>query len=435
MDVPNTHSIEALPPEQIKLGKRWRKNPPEQIAEAARQLELTGTVVEPPLLDANDYVVCGGAIVQAAQRLKWPTIPVLRVNNMSPEELRLYAINAHKLSDMGGYDNAMLAEELRELAKLLGDDVLSRLAIPEGELTQLLGLAGGTADDDVDAALEREGIAPITRPGDLWKLGQHRLLCGTALEGWSYEAVMKDELAQFVLTDMPYNISMRTISSQPDREEFAFGHGEMSPNEFARFITTAMRHMKEASEPGSLHAFFMSYHFLLELLRAGTIVFGRPKALCTWVKSLPGQGSLFRSQTEQIAYFRNGDSPHRNNVQLGKHQRSRSTAWHYDGMTTASAERDETLKFHATPKPVLLLKDAILDVTSRTGIVLDPFAGIGSIILAAHSAERRAFAIEIEPGFVDVAIRRMRNAHGIDAIRESDGMSFSELETLQSEGA
>lgn len=150
--------------------------------------------------------------------------------------------------------------------------------------------------------------------------------------------------------------------------------------------------------------------------------------MCTWVKSQPGQGSLFRSQTEQVAYFRNGDAPHINNVQLGKHGRNRSTAWHYAGMTTASSERADLLKEHATPKPVDLLQDAILDVTNKGGIVLDPFGGIGSTMLAAHACERRAHLIEIEPRYVDVTIRRMHSAHGVEAIRVSDGKSFSELE-------
>ena len=426
----NSHTIEYMAPEAIKSRARaWRKYHPAQIKEARRQLELGG-VVEPPLIDSDNRVVCGGAIIQAAKELKLASIPVLRVADMSPDELRLYSINAHKLADMGGYDDLLLAEELRELEKLLGEDKLKTLAIAEGELSLLLGLTEAVPSEDVEALAPREEQPPITRPGDLWLIGKHRFLCGSALEASSYEALMNDELAQFILTDPPYNVPMKTISSDSSREEFAFAHGEMSPNEFTRFLTNAMRHMKQASEPGSLHALFMSYHYLPELFRAGMIVFDRARAMCTWVKSQPGQGGLFRSQTEHIVYFCNGDGPHRNNVQLGKHKRNRSTAWHYDGMTTPSAARDETLKFHATPKNVMMLKDAILDVTGRGGVVLDPFAGIASTMVAAQSAERRAFCIEIEPRFIDVAIRRMRETYKIDAVRASDGVSFSELEGI-----
>jgi DNA methylase len=426
----NCHSIEYVEVSAIKLrDRRWRINPARQIDEAARQLQRTGKVVEPPLLDGDDYVVCGGAIVQAAQKLKWTTIPILRVGNMSPEQLRLYAINARKLSDMGSYDDALLAEELRELEKLLGEQALATLAMDEGELTRLLGLGERTGQEASELLVIDDSAAVITEPGDLWQIGEnHRLLCASSLEASSFVTLMDGKRAQFGLADPPYNISMRTISSNPDREEFAFAHGEMTPNEFTRFLTKVMREMKLVSDEGSLHAFFMSYHYLLELLRAGTMVFGRPKAMCTWVKSQAGQGSLFRSQTEQIVYFQNGTGPYRNNVQLGKHGRNRSTAWHYDGMTTASSERAELLKEHATPKPTDLLKDAILDVTTRRGIVLDPFGGIGSTMVAAEAAERCAYLIEIEPRYVDVTIRRMRKAYGLEAIRLRDGRTFSDTE-------
>lgn len=425
----NTHSIEYRDPATIKLRKRpWRKYPARQIAEAKRQLERTKMVVDPPLIDSDGYAVCGGAIIQATTELGWKSIPMLLVANMSPEELRLYSINAHKLTELGGYDDLLLIEELRELDRLLEEDVFKCLAIEEGELTQLLGL-GGKAVEDGTCSEVKQSVVAITRPGDLWQFENRcRMLCASSLEHGSFEMLMRGELAQFGLTDSPYNIPMSTISSDPTREEFAFAHGEMSPNEFTRFLTTVMRSMKGVSEPGAWHAYFMSYHFLLELLRAGTIVFGRPKAMCTWVKSQAGQGSPFRSQTEQIVYFRNGDAPPRDNVQLGKHGRNRSTAWHYDGMTTASGERAELLKSHATPKAVNMLQDAILDVTSHDGIVLDPFGGIGSTMLAAHAVERRAYLIEIEPRFVDVAVRRMQSASGLVATRESDGRSFDDLE-------
>lgn len=426
----NTHKIEHLELSAIKLRDRsWRTNSARQIDEAARQLERTGQVVEPPLLDDENHVVCGGAIVQAAQKLCWSHIPVLRVSGMSPDELRLYSINARKLSEMGADDDALLAEELRTLETLLGKEALETLAIDEGEVTRLLKLDKAVEEDLSGVTISNEPVAAITRPGDLWQFeGGHRFLCASSLESQNFAILMDGSVAQFGLTDPPYNISMSTISSKSEREEFAFGHGEMSPNEFTRFLTKVMREMKLVSEEGSLHAFFMSYHYLLELLRAGVIVYGRPKAMCTWIKTQAGQGSLYRSQTEHIAYFRNGEVAHRNNVQLGKYGRNRSTAWHYDGMTTATSERDELLKDHATPKPTDLLKDAILDVTSHGGIVLDPFGGIGSTMVASHSAERCAYLMEIEPQYVDVAIRRMRKTFGVDAIRLQDGMSFSDLE-------
>lgn len=435
MVINNSHTIEVIELSAIKLRHlQWRINPPPQIDEAVRQLERTGQIVEPPLLDSDNRVVCGGATVQAAIKVGWTHIPVLRVSNMTPDELRLYALNARMLSDMGKNDDALMVDEIRELEMLLGEGTLAALAMEEGELTRLLGLAESVNDDFSGLSAASAEAVAITRVGDLWQVGKdHRLLCASSLETSSFTFLMNGQRAQFGLADPPYNIPKSIYSGDQSRKEFAFGHGEMSPNEFTRFLTKVMSEMKTVSEEGSLHAFFMSYHFLLELLRAGTVVFDRPRAMCTWIKTQPGHGSLFRSQTEQIVYFRNGDISHRNNVQLGKFGRNRSTAWHYDGMTTATSERAELLKAHGTPKPTDLLKDAILDVTSHGGIVLDPFSGIGGTMLAAHAAERRAYLIEIEPQYVDVTIRRMHAAYGIDAIRLQDGRKFSELEASASE--
>ena len=198
----NSHSIEYIELAAIKLrDRRWRNNPPRQIDEAVRQLDRVGQVGEPPLLDSENRVVCGGAIVQAARKLRWTHIPILRIANMSPDELRLYAINAHKLNDMGGYDEALLADDCERSRRQLRSP----------------------------------------NPAICGKLGNS---------------------CRFGLVDPPYNIPS-TISSNPNREEFAFAHGEM----FARFLTTVMREMKAVSDEGSLHAFFMSYHYLLELLR------------------------------------------------------------------------------------------------------------------------------------------------------------------------
>lgn len=281
-----------------------------------RLVEWTGDIEIPPFIDKDNRIVFGEEFVLAARELGLETITVVRSDRLTQEEFRLYAVNAQKVLDMGAFDEALLAEELKELEQILGYEALTDLAFEEGELTKLFELERAVAEEEANPS--SPDVPVITRPGDLWKVGRHRFLCASSLEASSFTLLMDGELASFGFTDMPYNLAMRDISGDPNREEFAFAHGEMSPNEFTRFQTTVMRFMKEHSKQGSLHAFFMSYHFLAELLRAGINVFGRPKALCTWFKSQAGQGSLFRSHTEQIAYFKNGTAPHRNNVQLGK---------------------------------------------------------------------------------------------------------------------
>src|SRR5437764_3726588 len=138
--------------------------------------------------------------------------------------------------------------------------------------------------------------------------------------------------------------------------------------------------------------------------------------LAVWVKSNAGQGSFYRSQHELVGVFRVGGGPHLNNVELGRYGRSRSNVWHYAGVNAFRAGRLDDLEAHPTVKPVMMVCDAIKDCTARRDIVLDTFAGSGTTILAAERIGRRAFAMEIAPRFVDLAVRRWQAFTGKDAI-------------------
>lgn len=407
----------------------WHVENPKQHELMRKSVQAHG-IVQPPLVDSNMRVVCGGLTVKVARELGLNEMPYIVVDHMSDDQLRLYSIRATQIAKFAEYDEEMLAVEIRQLQQLIEMPSFADLGFEQGEMDRILKLTELDLGIDIDTAPEVEHRFTVTQPGDCWVMEGHRLLCGDALQSENYDRLMSGNRARFGLSDVPYNLDHSIISGNGrfKHDNFKMGSGEYSPNEFTRFLTKAMRNMADHSMDGSLHALFMSYHFLLELLRAGTVVFGRPKAMCTWIKKQGGQGGIFRSQTEFIVYFKNGTAPYLNNVQLGRHGRNRTNAWFCDGMNTPSVERDELLSEHPTPKPVQLLKDAILDVTNSGDIVLDPFAGIGSIILAAHACERRAFAMEIDPGYVDVSLRRVRKTLGIEPIRESDGMSFTELE-------
>jgi hypothetical protein len=421
------HSIEYISPNLIKPRHReWRTHSPQSLELVRASLRARG-VVEPPLIDSDNRVVCGALVVEACKQERLNTIPILRVDHLSDEELRLYAIAANRLADLSGYDEELLADELRDLEQLLEHPDFGQLGFDPAELDRILNLTGTQVGLGIDDAPPPDPENCVTSVGELWLLGSHRFLCGDALAATSYVALMAGELARFSLVDLPYNLPADTITKR-QFSDFCMAAGELSPAEFTRFQTRAMRHISDHSVDGSLHAFFMSYHFLLELLRAGTIVFGRPKGMCTWVKSQPGQGSLFRSQTEFITYFKKGREKHTNNIKLGRYGRNRTTAWHFDGVNGSSLQSDNLTADHPTPKPVALLREAILDVTNRHEIVLDPFAGSGSIILAAEAVERRAFCMELDPTYVDVALRRCRKTLGIEPVRASDGLTFSELE-------
>lgn len=430
-------SLDTLPPQAVTPRQReWQTHPPEQIDFVCKTIERHG-LPQPVLIDSQNRVVCGWMWVLGARRLRLNTIPVVRVNHLTDDELRLYAVAANRIADRSGYDDGLLADELQELQKLLDLPDFSHLGFEPAELDRLLGLTQLDLGIDIDEVPEPEAGTSISQSGDRWIIGEHRLVRGDAMNGVSHDALLAGEQVRFTLSDPPYNLPAKAISGggQFKHENFLQGAGEFSPAEFTRFLTMAMRHIHARSLEGSLHAFFMGYQFLLELLRAGNIVFGRPKALCTWVKSNGGQGALFRARTEHVAYFKKGTAPHLNHIMLGAYGRNRTTAWEYDGMNTFSPERAELLAGAPTPKPVEMLRDAILDVTDQGDIVYDPFAGSGSVILAAHAAQRRAFVMELDGRYADVALRRVRKALEIEPYRESDGASFSDLEDARDLGS
>ncbi|WP_374612016.1 DNA modification methylase [Sphingorhabdus sp.] len=426
--------IEYLSPGEIKPRHRgWRTHKPELHRTLEHSIRTNG-VVEPVLIDSESRVVCGSAVVEAATRLGLNRIPVLRVEHLSDAQLRAYALSSAKMAEMSGFDEDILALELQDLKALLEGLDFTNLGFATGELDRILGLTDMELDARIDDVPAARPDYMVSKVSDLWLIGEHRLFNGDALETSSYAKLMDGELAELILSDLPYNLRADTISGNGKFKhgDFVQAAGELSRAEFTRFLTRAMRHMRANSEPGSIHMLFMGWQYLLELLRAGSIVYDELKAIVTWVKKQGGQGAFYRSQTEFVGVFKHGTERHRNNIMMGKYGRNRTTAWFYDGMNTPSAERDELLALHPTVKPVELLADAILDCSTKGSIVLDPFAGSGSIIIAAEKVKRRAFAMELDPIYVDVSLRRIANTLGIDAIRASDGAKFSELDEAAS---
>ena len=197
--------------------------------------------------------------------------------------------------------------------------------------------------------------------------------------------------------------------------------------EFVEFLKNTLGKASAVSRDGAVHFVCMDWRHIGQLLEAGEEVYGATLNLAVWVKSNAGQGSFYRSQHELIAVFRVGDRPSLNNIELGRHGRNRSNVWHYQGANTFRAGRLDDLKAHPTVKPVALVADAMKDCTRRGDIVIDTFCGSGTTILAAERVGRHARAIEIEPRFVDVAIRRWQAFTRRDAIHAESGLTFDEL--------
>ena len=229
--------------------------------------------------------------------------------------------------------------------------------------------------------------------------------------------------------DPPYNVAVRDIVGRGriKHGEFVMGSGELSRGEFVEFLKNTLGKAAAVSRDGAVHFVCMDWRHIGQLLEAGEEVYGATLNLAVWVKSNAGQGSFYRSQHELIAVFRVGDRPSLNNIELGRHGRNRSNVWHYQGANTFRAGRLDDLKAHPTVKPVALVADAMKDCTRRGDIVIDTFCGSGTTILAAERVGRHARAIEIEPRFVDVAIRRWQAFTRRDAIHAESGLTFDEL--------
>jgi hypothetical protein len=204
--------------------------------------------------------------------------------------------------------------------------------------------------------------------------------------------------------------------------------GEMDSFQFTEFLRTSLGNLVRVSRDGAVHFVCMDWRHLVELYAAAVEIYHTQLNLCVWNKSNGGMGSLYRSQHELIGVYRVGNAPHLNNVELGKHYRYRTNVWSYAGQNAFGAKRDEELSLHPTVKPIPLIADALLDVTSRGDHVLDGFLGSGSTLLAAEQIGRIAYGIEIDPRYIEVTLQRWLALTGEESIHEPSGLTFSELQ-------
>ena len=399
-----------------------------QIAESIKQFGFSN----PVLIDGANQIIAGHGRVAAAKLLGMVTVPAIRLEHLSEAEKRAYIIADNRLAELAGWDRETLAIELQNLtiSDISFDVAITGFETPEIDLLIEELDAAGT-EDDADLVPERDSAKPpITAPGDLWQLGRHRLLCADATKPVSFEQLMDGEQAQLVFTDPPYNVPIDGhVSGLGDvkHAEFAMASGEMSETEFTAFLETVFGNLAAHSVDGSIHFICMDWRHLFEMVVAGRCVYSDVKNLCIWNKSNGGMGSLYRSKHELVFVFKSGTAPHINNVELGKFGRYRTNVWDYAGINSFGADRDEALAMHPTVKPTALVADAIKDCSARNGIVLDAFAGSGTTIIAAERTGRRAHGLELDPGYVDIAIERWQQLTGEDAVHIESGFTFDEL--------
>lgn len=400
----------------------------EQIANAIRQFGFTN----PILVDQDNGVIAGHGRLAAAKLIGIAEVPTVRLADMSEAEIRAYVIADNKLAENAGWDKRLLGLELQYLSEL---EIELDMTITGFEVPEIDILIGEAADapsksnDEADKFIEPASGPAVSQAGDIWRIGQHRLICGDSTRLEIYQALLGDKRAQMVFSDPPYNVPIAgNVSCHGEiiHPEFAMASGEMSKAEFTAFLASVFRHLVSYSVGGAIHFQCIDWRHVQEMLTAAEGIYGDLKNLCVWAKSNAGMGSFYRSQHELVCVFKCGSAPHINNIELGKFGRNRTNVWNYAGVNAFGESRSD-LQLHPTVKPVAMVEDAIRDCSRRKGIILDPFIGSGTTLIAAERTGRIGYGIEIDPHYCDVALRRLKTVCGLDAVLEATSESFEEV--------
>src|ERR1700726_5211758 len=417
---------------------RLRPYPGNARSHSRKQLKLIADSIKRfgftnPILVTDDFeVVAGHGRLQAAKSLGMQLVPVVALSSLSEADKKALRIADNRIAELSNWDRDILAIEYQALDDLQFDDI------------EVTGFSLGGIDTILDEASEKKPVgpgpedelppvvaAPVSRKGDLWILGSHRLLCGDARFENDYARLLEGQAADLVLTDPPFNVRVDGNVSglgKVRHEEFAMASGEMSEAEFTDFLSTFLGCAKSHSRGGAILFVFMDWRHLFELTCAGREEGLALKNLIVWAKDNAGMGTFYRSRHELVFVFKNPDGSHINTFELGQHGRYRTNVWEYAGVNTFRAGRLDELAMHPTVKPVAMLADAIRDVTKRGAIVLDPFPGSGTTVLAAERTGRLARAIGIDPHYCDVIVRRWQAYTGKVAMFEGTDLTFGDFE-------
>jgi DNA modification methylase len=401
-----------------------------QIDAIARSIEAFGFNA-PILVDRANRVIAGHGRYEAAKRLTLEDVPVIRLEHLNEQQAKAYMLADNKLTDRSSWDERKVAIVLKELSDIALDFEIEATGFEPPEIDLMIQSLEPN-DESTDSAdnFEAADGPAVSHLDDVWTLGSHRLLCGNALDSHAYGALLGGDKASAVFTDPPYNVRVKGHVSgkgATKHREFPMASGELGQDAFQQFLTDAFGLMVSHSADGATFYACMDWRHDLEIGHAIRAVDCDCLNLCVWVKTNGGMGSLYRSRHELVFVFGKRGATRVNNVRLGRHGRNRTNVWNYPGMNSfARSGRTRGLDLHPTVKPIALVSDAILDVTQRGDIVLDPFSGSGTTILAAERSGRRGYAIELDPGHIDTAILRWERMTGQKALH-ANGKTFEEI--------
>ena len=393
----------------------------------------------PVLIDENSHIIAGHGRVEGAKLLGLTEVPTVCLSHMTEADKRAYVIADNRLAEKAGWDEAILAIEFEALFEIAPELDLTITGFEIGEIDLIIQDNDSETEPDAldDVAPPDAGIPVVTRPGDLWRLGRHRVLCADATQPEAYAHLLEGQQAQMVFTDPPYNVQIGGHASGLGRvqhAEFPMASGEMSEDEFTAFLKIDLDHIRAHSADSAIAFVCMDWRHLYELFAAGRAAKLALKNLVVWAKTNAGMGTFYRSQHELIAVFKVGSAPHINSFELGQYGRHRTNVWTYPGVNSFGAGRDEALAMHPTVKPVALVADAMRDCSKRNGLILDPFLGSGTTVIAAELTGRRAAGFELDPRYVDAIVRRWQQMTGEDAVLAATGETFERVADARASG-
>jgi DNA modification methylase len=421
-DILPSLQIEPCPVDALKSHvRKLRKSDLAHVREIANSISALGFNV-PLLVGKNNVVVDGDSRLEAAKLLGLSSVPCIRVDHLDETEQRLLRLAVNRLGEKGSWDIGELEAEFKEL--IIADAPIEISGFGPDEIDQVIIGEDGCETGDL-APLP--GASAIAEVGDLFLLGSHRLICADATDAAVIKRLMRRDVARIVFTDEPFNVAIGGHVTGGDHREFVMASGEMTDAQFLAFNQKWMDAVLPHLVDGGILGTFIDWRGLPIAHAAATARGLTPLSLVVWAKTNAGMGSLYRSQHELRPLFKKGAASHVNNISLGKRGRHRTNLWTYPGASSLGSDARQGLQDHPTVKPTAMLQDALIDLTNRGEIVLDPFLGSGSTLIAAENIGRVCCGVELDRLYVDVIIRRYEAATGTTVILADTGETFEEL--------
>lgn len=316
----------------------------------------------------------------------------------------IYSSIYARVSQSGLFD--FIKEYEFQMSEFSGEISLPEFSMPRFEQKFDIFGTKEIEEDDIPEINEDDPLVVVS--GDIFQLGNHRILCGSFEDTERVELLLNGEKARIINTDPPYNLPADYIGNVDHKThtDFAMAHGEMTDEEFKDFIAKVMRVSKENSVNGAIHYIFMDFRHSWHMCEASKLIYDsyEPKQVCVWEKDMMALGSFYRAQYELCFIFKSGTDKHLSNLELM--DRVRSNVWKYPSAVSVANPDRVQIQNHPTPKPVRMIADSILDTTNENDIVIDWFLGSGTTLIACEQTNRKCYATEIEPKYVQIIIKR-----------------------------